>query len=74
MDPDLEEKLARLAAYERMHADVARHYETYAAQVDQRKAAGNLRGATGNQLLAQKMTYKNILDMYELYDLELPAE
>lgn len=54
MEADLNEQLARLAAYERMHADIARQYEQYAAQVEERKAAGTMRGAIGNQLLAQK--------------------
>ena len=72
MEADLNEQLARLAAYERMHADVARQYEKYAAQVEERKAAGTMRGATGNQLLAQKMTYKNMLTMYALYDIPEP--
>lgn len=55
-----------------MHADIARQYEQYAAQVEERKAAGTMRGAIGNQLLAQKMTYKNILTMYALYDISEP--
>lgn len=63
---------ARLAAYERMHAAVLAQYETYAAQVDERKAAGRLKSATGNQLLAQKLMFKNMLGLYELYDIPKP--
>ena len=62
----------RLAAYERMHTAVLAQYETYAAQVDERKAAGRLRGTTGNQLLAQKLMFKNMLGLYELYDIPKP--
>lgn len=69
---EIERALARLDAYERMHAFVLEQYEKFSAQVDERKAAGRMKGATGNQLLAQKMTFKGMLGMYELYDLEPP--
>ena len=72
MDAETEANLARLAAYERMHADMIAQYEKFSAQVDERKAAGKMKGATGNQLLAQKMTYKNIVSTYELYDIPTP--
>lgn len=67
---EIERALARLDAYERMHAFVLEQYEKFSAQVDERKAAGRMKGATGNQLLAQKMTFKGMLGMYELYDLK----
>lgn len=69
---EIECALARLDAYERMHAFVLEQYEKFSAQVDERKAAGRMKGATGNQLLAQKMTLKGMLGMYELYDLKPP--
>ena len=69
---EIECALARLDAYERMHAFVLEQYEKFSAQVDERKAAGRMKGATSNQLLAQKMTFKGMLGMYELYDLKPP--
>lgn len=72
MDNEIAQKLARLEAYERMHADMIAQFEKTTAQVDERKAAGRMKGATGNQLLAQKMTYKNIVSTYALYDIPAP--
>ena len=69
---EIERTLARLEAYERMHAFVLEQSETFAAQVDERKAAGRMKGATDTQLLAQQMTFKGMLGMYELYDLKPP--
>lgn len=70
----LESKLAHLAAYERMHADIARQYREVSAQVEARKAAGTMKGASGNQLLAQKVSLKTTLSMYEHYGLSVPLD
>lgn len=72
MDNEIAQKLARLEAYERMHADMIAQLEKTTAQVNERKTAGRMKGATGNQLLAQKMMYKNIVSTYALYDIPAP--
>lgn len=72
MEDEMAQKLARLEAYERMHADMIAQLEKTTAQVDKRKAAGKMKGATGNQLLAQKLAYRNIVSTYALYDIPAP--
>ena len=43
----------RLAAYDRMYADLLRERDKVAADMDRLRAAGKNRGATYQQLLAQ---------------------
>ena len=38
-------------------------------QMEELKAKGKIKSVTYQQLLARKMTYQNMLSMYELYDL-----
>ena len=65
-----EEALARLAAYGDMHAATEEQIGVAEAKLDEHKAAGTLRGAAGNQLLAQKVALKTTLGMFEIYGIE----
>ena len=46
----------RLAAYDRMYADLLAERDKVAADMDKLRSAGRNRGATYQQLLAQKLT------------------
>lgn len=66
----VEEALARLACYEDMHLAIEEQLAAAERKLDERKAAGTLRGAAGNQLLAQKVALKTTLGMFEIYGIE----
>lgn len=66
----IEEALARLASYEDMHDAIEQQLAVAEEKLEERKAAGTLRGAAGNQLLAQKVALKTTLGMFEIYGIE----
>jgi len=57
----------RLAAFERMYADLLREQEKLLEQMDALRAAGKQKGATYKQLLAQKLTLQNLIGRFETY-------
>ena len=59
----------RLQQYEKMLSAVQTEYENIVRQMEELKEKGKIRSVTYQQLLARKMTYQNMLSMYELYDL-----
>lgn len=59
----------RLQQFENMLAAVQKEYENIVRQMEDLKEKGKIRSVTYQQLLARKMTYQNMLSMYELYDL-----
>lgn len=59
----------RLAAFETMLADIQKQAATEAAQMEALKAAGKEKTVTFKQLLANRLTYKLILDKYREYGL-----
>ena len=59
----------RLQQFEKMLAAVQSEYENTVRQMEELKAKGKIKSVTYQQLLARKMTYQNMLSMYELYDL-----
>ena len=59
----------RLQQFEKMLAAVQKEYENIVRQKEDLKEKGKNRSVTYQQLLARKMTYQNMLSMYELYDL-----
>ena len=59
----------RLQQFEKMLAAVQKEYENIVSQMEDLKEKGKIRSVTYQQLLARKMTYQNMLSMYELYDL-----
>ena len=59
----------RLQQFEKMLSAVQAEYEAIIRQMEELKEKGKIRSVTYQQLLARKMTYQNMLSMYELYDL-----
>lgn len=57
----------RLAAYDCMHADLIKEREKVLADLDRLREAGKQKGATYQQLLAQKLTLQNLLGRFEIY-------
>ena len=57
----------KLAAYERKYADLLAERDKVLAEMDQLRAAGKNRGATYQQLLAQKLTVQNLIGRFEIY-------
>ena len=57
----------RLAAYDRMYADLLRERDKVIADMEQLRSAGRNRGATYQQLLAQKLTVQNLIGRFEIY-------
>lgn len=57
----------RLAAYDRMYADLLKEREKVLADMDRIREAGKQKGATYQQLLAQKLTLQNLLGRFEVY-------
>ena len=59
----------RLGQFEKMLQAVHTEYKNIVRQMEELKAKGKIKSVTYQQLLARKMTYQNMLSMYELYDL-----
>lgn len=57
----------RLAAYDRMYADLLRERDKVIADMEKLRSAGKNRGATYQQLLAQKLTVQNLIGRFEIY-------
>lgn len=57
----------RLAAYDRMYADLLKERDRVAADLERLRAAGKVRGATHQQLLAQKLTVQNLISRFAIY-------
>lgn len=62
--------LERLAAYDRMYADLLRERDKVLADMDELRAAGKNKGATYQQLLAQKLTVQNLIGRFERYGIK----
>lgn len=59
----------RLEQFEKMLAAVQTEYGSIIRQMDELKERGKMKSVTYQQLFARKMTYQNMLSMYDLYDL-----
>jgi hypothetical protein len=57
----------RLAAYDRMYADLLLERDRVRAELDRLRTAGKQKGATYQQLLAQKLTVQNLIGRFEIY-------
>ena len=57
----------RLAAYDRMYEDLLRERDKILADMEKLRAAGRNKGATYQQLLAQKLTVQNLIGRFEIY-------
>ena len=62
--------LERLAAYDRMYADLLREREQVLSNMERLRAAGKNRGVTYQQLLAQKLTVQNLIGRFEIYGIK----
>ena len=62
--------LERLAAYDRMYADLLRERDKVLADMDKLRAAGKNKGATYQQPLAQKLTVQNLIGRFEIYGIK----
>ena len=59
--------LERLAAFDRMYADLLKERDKVLADLDRLRAAGKNKGVTYQQLLAQKLTVQNLIGRFEVY-------
>ena len=62
--------LERLAAYDRMYADVLKERDKVLSDMEKLRAAGKNKGATYQQLLAQKLTLQNLIGRFEIYGIK----
>ena len=62
--------LERLAAYDRMYADLLKERDKVLADMEKLRAAGKNKGATYQQLLAQKLTLQNLIGRFEIYGIK----
>lgn len=60
----------RLAAYDRMYADLLRERDKVLADMEKLRSAGKNKGATYQQLLAQKLTVQNLIGRFEIYGIK----
>ncbi len=60
----------KLAAYEKMQCAIETEYESIVNQMERLKSEDKTKSVTYKQLIARKLTYGNMLNMYELYDLK----
>ena len=63
-------KEERLEAFEKMLADIEKNYADMQQKMDALKAQGKEKSATYRQLMGNKLMYKPMLFMYELYGLK----
>ena len=62
--------MERLAAYDRMYGDLLREREGVLSKLEELRSAGKQRGATYQQLLAQKLTLQNSTGRFEIYGIK----
>ena len=62
--------LERLAAYDRMYADLLKERDKVLSDMEKLRAAGKNKGATYQQLLAQKLTLQNLVGRFEIYGIK----
>ena len=60
----------RLAAYDRMYADLLKEREKVLSDMERLRAAGKNRGVTYQKLLAQKLTVQNLIGRFEIYGIK----
>ena len=59
----------RLEQFEKMLQSVQTEYKSIVRQMEELKKKGKIRSVTYQQLMTRKLTYQNMISMYELYDL-----
>ena len=61
--------MVRLDAFEKMLGAVQKEYDDTVGKMERLKTEGKSKTVTYRQLMANKLTYGNILAMYRLYGL-----
>ena len=64
----------RLGQFEKMLQAVHTEYKNIVRQMEELKEKGKIRSVTYQQLMTRKLTYQNMISMYELYDLTEPED
>lgn len=59
----------RLGAFEKMLAAVQNEYDDILDKMEKMKADGKVKTVTYQQLMSRKLTYQNMLSLYEIYGL-----
>ena len=62
--------LERLAAYDRMYADLLKERDKVLADMEKLRSAGKNKGANYQQLLAQKLKVQNHIGRFEIYGIK----
>ena len=62
--------LERLAASDRMYADLPQERDKVLSAMDKPRAAGKNKGVTYQRLLAQKRTVQNLIGRFEIYGIK----
>ena len=60
----------RLAAYDRMYADLLKERDKVLADMEKLRSAGKNKGVTYQQLMAQKLTVQNLIGRFEIYGIK----
>ena len=66
----LSEQEQRLENFEKMYVAVTLGLEDAIKQMEKLKAKGKHKSATYKQLMVQKLTYQNMLEMYKLFGIK----
>ena len=64
----------RLGQFEKMLQAVHTEYKNIVRQMEELKEKGKIISVTYQQLMTRKLTYQNMISMYELYDLTEPED
>ena len=64
------DKEQRLAAFEKMLSAIEENYAGIVSKMETLKAQGREKSATYRQLMGNKLMYKDMLSLYELYGLK----
>ncbi len=60
----------RLERFEAMKAAIEEQHRDILEKMDRLRQAGRQKSATYMQLMSNKLTYENMLKLYQLYDIE----
>ncbi|WP_419024882.1 hypothetical protein [Emergencia sp.] len=60
----------RLVQFEKMKKSIEDQHADIVNKMDRLRAEGRQKSATYMQLMANKMTFENMLKLYELYDID----
>lgn len=67
---NMEDEKKLLQQYQKMHRAVRERYMDTETKLEKMKEQGKTKTATYRQYMGNKMMYRNMLDLYKLYDLE----